>query len=136
MKIFLDANTIISAFIFKDGAVGHFMRLVAVRRGYDLFTSKEVLGEVYRVVKRNKKWTGKEVFIDEFIKVFGIEVLNKNLDVKSLDEVDIRDPNDRHVVVAALKVGADVLVTGDKDFFDRDLGIKVMTAADFIKKFG
>jgi predicted nucleic acid-binding protein len=38
-----------------------------------------------------------------------------------IDQLQLRDPEDRHVLAAAIKVGAQVIVTGDKDFTAEDL---------------
>jgi predicted nucleic acid-binding protein len=38
-----------------------------------------------------------------------------------IDGLQIRDPNDRHVLAAAIRCGAQLIVTGDKDFTPEDL---------------
>ena len=50
--------------------------------------------------------------------------------------IDIRDQNDEHVIISAYISKADVLVTGDKDFFDKDFGIEILTPANFIRLYG
>ena len=38
-----------------------------------------------------------------------------------IDDLRLRDPDDRHILAAAIKVGAQVIVTADKDFTAADL---------------
>ena len=48
-------------------------------------------------------------------------------------EMKIRDVNDRPILRAAMKAGADVLLTGDKDFLESGLKKPViMTPAEFV----
>ena len=50
-------------------------------------------------------------------------------------EVKIRDINDRPILRAAINSGADILLTGDKDFIESGIyKPKVMTAAEFVDK--
>ena len=50
-----------------------------------------------------------------------------------MTETQIRDVNDRPILRAAIEAGADVLLTGDKDFLES--GVKhpaIMTPAEFL----
>ena len=50
-------------------------------------------------------------------------------------EVKIRDINDRPILRAAINSGADILLTGDKDFIESGIyKPKVMTAEEFVDK--
>ena len=43
--------------------------------------------------------------------------------------------NDRPILRAAIHAGADILLTGDKDFLESGiLNPKIMTAAEFVKE--
>jgi len=49
-------------------------------------------------------------------------------------EKSIRDVKDRPILRAAINVGVDILLTGDKDFLEADIDKpKTITAADFLK---
>jgi hypothetical protein len=51
-------------------------------------------------------------------------------------EAQIRDVNDRPILRAAIYAGADILLTGDKDFLESGiLNPKIITAAEFVKEF-
>lgn len=48
-------------------------------------------------------------------------------------EGDVRDTKDRPILRAAVACGADILVTGDKDFLESGLREpRIMTAAEFM----
>jgi predicted nucleic acid-binding protein len=52
-----------------------------------------------------------------------------------IDGLTLRDPEDRHVLAAAIKAGAQVIVTADKDFTEESLapwGIEAKHPDDFI----
>jgi len=49
-------------------------------------------------------------------------------------ELKIRDIKDRPILRAAIEAGADVLLTGDKDFLESPVTTpKIMTAAQFLQ---
>jgi len=49
------------------------------------------------------------------------------------DEIKIRDINDRPILRAAKNAGADLLITGDKDFIDSTVtDPKIITASQFV----
>jgi predicted nucleic acid-binding protein len=53
-----------------------------------------------------------------------------------LDEIIIRDPKDKIIVSDALITEADILITGDKDFFDRKYGnLEILKPAEFMEKY-
>ena len=50
--------------------------------------------------------------------------------------IEIRDAKDRPVVASALAGKADILVTGDKDFFDVSIeGLRILHPIDFAEEF-
>jgi predicted nucleic acid-binding protein len=51
-------------------------------------------------------------------------------------KLKIRDNRDQKILGGAIVSRCDILITGDKDFFEhRYKGIEIMTPADFIKKY-
>ena len=50
------------------------------------------------------------------------------------DEDEIRDPDDRPILRAAIKAGADIIITGDNDFLESAiLNPRIMTPAQFVQ---
>jgi putative PIN family toxin of toxin-antitoxin system len=50
------------------------------------------------------------------------------------DEDEIRDPDDRPILRAAIKAGADIIITGDNDFLESAISNpRIMTPAQFVQ---
>ena len=128
MKVFLDSNVLISAGVFRSKAILNFLDFVENK--HEIILSESVIRECLGVVK-TKMPLYEERFC-EFLNLLDYEQVD--VDTHGLD-VRIRDTEDKHVVLSALQSGADVLVTGDKDFFDYDYDIEVLTPADFLLKY-
>ena len=65
--------------------------------------------------------------------------MNHRMDINPEDYPEIRDKNDLPILVSAIVAGADVIITGDKDFFDmkaRDFEMElpvIITPREFIE---
>jgi putative PIN family toxin of toxin-antitoxin system len=108
MKIFADTNVLVSAFTARGLCADLFEIILA---DHHLITGEIVLNELERVlieklnIPRDKV---AETFL--FLRKYHIEPIpDKPSDVK------VRDEDDRWVLESALRVEADILVTGDKD---------------------
>ena len=118
MKCILDTNVLISASLFPSSitAQAYFK---AVSPPYTAVVCDYSVDELYRVY--NRKFTDKLQALESFLaRLFRtveiIETPSEDDEVES--EADIRDPDDRPILRAALKSNADILITGDKDFLD------------------
>ena len=131
MKIMLDTNILISAFIFKSRKMNELI--------YKLSKEHEIIICSYTIEEIRK-------LIDKKFKV-SIEVLDKFLDEfpfyqvyspKNVEEklFKIRDENDYIILHTAIIENVDIFITGDKDF--NDVGIDkplIMTANEFLEKY-
>ena len=71
--------------------------------------------------------------LDDFFSVYCFTI--EDVDLSMINEIAIRDIKDEHVVISAILTDADVLVTGDKDFYDKNYGIEILTTAQFLSKY-
>ena len=132
MRIFIDTNILFSASYVK-GSVPYQAFAKTVEPPYQCLISEQNLEEIRRAYKRKlpDKIGALEQFIATALSV--IEVVPVPPSTHP-DEDEIRDPDDRAILRAAIKGGADIIVTGDKDFLESGLtSPRIMTAAEFLK---
>jgi uncharacterized protein len=132
--VVLDTNLVVSAFLNPEGTASQGLQKAL--RYFDLVTSKETLGELLEVLRRDKfdRYARKEdraerlsAYSDATLKFSVIEQIT-----------DCKDPKDNQFLALALAAKASLLVTGDK----KDLlsmhpyrDIDIVSVRDFVDKF-
>jgi len=111
VKIFLDTNILISSFIFK-GRVSKLLEEL-MQGDYELVVSEYVDDELED--KLNSKWSDKAKSV---LDLYKNKIPIEHIKSTSVIENKIRDLKDNPVLADAVASGADILLTGDKDFFD------------------
>lgn len=111
MKVVLDSNVLVSAFTTR-GLCADVMRLVLAE--HELLTLSPIVREVTRVLTRKLRvpsGTVEEIagFLNGYV---------TTAPARPRAHIKLRDPDDAIILEAAIAVGADVLVTGDRDFLD------------------
>lgn len=108
MRVFLDTNVIVSAFVARGLCADLF---VAVAARHDPIIGEVVLEELERVLRTKLRVPAREVgALEEALRRF--EVCPKP---PRRDAVRLRDENDRWILASARHAKADVLVTGDQE---------------------
>ena len=111
MRVFCDTNVLVSAFTTR-GLGADIFPLAASEHKF--ITSEVVIEELRRVLSEKFKMPQQEVLdAEKFLRRFHVEPTPD-----SAPEVEIRDPDDRWILAAALNSDADVLVTGDRDLLE------------------
>lgn len=141
MRIVLDSNILVRAFVRSQG-VAHDLSLAILLSGHTLILSSEMLSEVARVLRypRLMAMHGEnEETIYEFTAWLRDAAEMVALDL--LARAPVRDRNDIFVLHTVLSGEADVLCTGDRDFFGQpasiflaSCGIDVLTDAQLMRK--
>ena len=132
MRILIDTNILISAAYSRTG-VARKAYDKAVRPPYQGLICEQSLDEFWRICSRKfpTKIKDFEGFIAEAMSAIEIVSIPPS---KHPDEDEIRDIDDRPIIRAAIKAGADILLTGDKDFTESSVkNPKIMTAAQFMQ---
>ena len=113
MKLVLDANVFISAFIWGGVPRSIIKRYVQVLD--TLFVSREIIDEIKRVLGLPKFEEFRNIGFDSII--VHIETYGRMVVIHSKHRVAgvCRDPKDNIYLECALAAGADYLITGDKD---------------------
>lgn len=141
MRIVLDSNILVRSFVRSHG-LAHELLLVILASEHSLILSSEMLVEVARVL-RYPRLVAVHGESEEAIYNFtgwlrdAAEVIVLN----PLTTAPIRDRNDIFVLQTALRGEADVLCTGDQDFFEppasiflASIGIAVLTDAQLMRR--
>lgn len=112
----IDTNIFISAVLFPKGRAAEAL-CKALALPYQPVVCDYVIDELRRKFKEKfpERTDELEAFLYMALPTFDVVSTPK----ESVDaESKIRDPKDRPILRAALKAGAEVLLTGDKDFLE------------------
>lgn len=119
MRVMIDTNIFISAALFPKGTAAQAL-YKAMMPPYQPVICDYVIDEVHR--KFQEKFPDKTIELEAFfftaIPVFSIVTTPEEAVVA---ESQIRDPKDRPILRAALNAGADLFLTGDKDFLESSI---------------
>ena len=128
MKVFLDTNVLVSAFITR-GLCSDIFRIILSE--HDLILCTYVLVELEDVLCRKIDLPDKQITsILQYLRTFDV-VSNHTPPMK----IELRDENDIPVISAALNSHSDIIVTGDKDLLEvsEKYGIKIVDPRTFFQ---
>lgn len=117
MRIMIDTNIIISAILFPNSAPSKFIEEVTSK--HTIVLCSYIIDELHRVF--NKKFKDKLLYLEKFLSKFSYELIYTPLDIEIDKYPKIRDIADLPILVSAIIEDVDIIVTGDKDFFDIDI---------------
>jgi putative PIN family toxin of toxin-antitoxin system len=136
LRITLDTNVLVSAFISKLGHPADILELVIVLDEIELVLSEEILQEFQEVLSRGEVKTRlaySEPEVAEFVEAIrGVaEIVAIESDLKVVKE----DPEDDVVVNTAYDGKADYIVSGDKHLLRlrRIKRVRVVSPTSFLK---
>jgi len=110
MRIFLDANILISGIIFK----GKEHELLIKNKNIFFITSEDVLEETRAVII--EKFPESSELVEIFLSILNPTVIKRKDYASKLNEYStVRHKNDRHILAAAIIGKVDYIVTGDAD---------------------
>jgi len=128
LRIFLDTNVLLSAFI-----------------------SRELSSEIFRIIIKEHNLIISDIVLEEFGRILSVKLnmpaehvkeiidyLNSFEIIKYSGEAspfELRDKDDEKVLASAIKSKSDILVTGDKDLLDvrNKLEIKILNPREFLE---
>jgi len=135
-RVLIDTNILISAAYSRAGLPRlAFDKAVSLPSCHCLIC-EQTLEEFRRIA--SQKFPNRTSDFEGFIKqaLLTMEVVPVPTEAYK-EEGAIRDAKDRPILRAAIKAGADILLTGDKDFTECGLAApKVMTAGEFVRTLG
>lgn len=132
MIVFIDTNILVSAVLYP-GSVSSKAYNKAVNEPYQAIVCEQNINELIRVF--NRKFPSKRDRLTEFLSVV-ITMLTvvPTPDSETEEEDLVRDIADRPILRSAIKAGADILLTGDKDFLESGIeNPKILTPVQFLE---
>ena len=132
MRVFFDANILISAIVFDGNELEAVIR--SMHAGYTIVISEHIEEEIFRVML--DKFPEHSKLFHEFINNAGFEVVSREVYFNDLDNYSIvRDKHDRHVLACADLTKCDIIVSGDKDLSElkQFKNIQILKSADYLK---
>ena len=130
MKVMLDTNILVSAFVFKSKKMNKLIYKLSTEHeivicSYTIEELKELLDTKFKVTQKD---------LDEFLKDFPFILVYSPTTVEN-KLFEIRDKNDYIILHTAIIEDVDVFITGDKDFNDIDIDKpEIMNATEFLEK--
>ena len=131
MRVMIDTNIFISAVLFPDGKASASLKK-ALSSPYQPVTCDYVIDELRRkfVEKFPDRISELDSFLDASLSVINVVKTPETIvDAEKL----IRDAKDRPILRAALDAGADLFLTGDKDFLESSVkDPRIISVAQFL----
>ncbi|MDR0964036.1 MAG: putative toxin-antitoxin system toxin component, PIN family [Clostridium sp.] len=133
MDVMIDTNVIISAALFPNQRMNHFLEVVSL--SHSLFLCSYTLEEIDRVIK--KKFPNRMNAMEIFLRKLSFTLIHTpTVNVVDLD-FSVRDGKDYPIIVSAIIADVDILITGDNDFDDVNVERpEIVTIAEFMNLYG
>lgn len=114
MRILIDTNVLISAILFPNPRMNHLMDIIALK--HIIVLPSHVMEELEILFET--KFKGKKSLLKRFFSKYSYDYIFTPLDISPEQYPKIRDKNDLPILVSAIIANVDMIITGDKDFFD------------------
>lgn len=129
MRVMLDTNILVSAFVFKSKKMNELI--------YKLSTNHQIVICSYTIEElrslMREKFKVKLEKLEEFLLEFSFELVQSPSEIKE-KLFEIRDKDDYIILHTAIIKNVDIFITGDKDFEDINiLKPKIMTVSEFLE---
>src|SRR3989344_7072536 len=130
MRVVFDTNILISSSIWYESVAYKLLRKLIINNT-EIFTSTEILDEYIKVLKRDFKYSDKEV---EYILSKMFCVLKITKPVERFDIIK-EDFSDNRVLECAYSSNSEFIITYDKHLLNLKefKNIKIITPEDFLK---
>jgi uncharacterized protein len=135
VRVVLDSSVLVSAFLTPHGTVGRLLK-TGLDGAFQICSSPQILGETREKLVTSYRLREAYTITDAAVARFCnglVEAALMVIDLPAIAPV-CRDPNDDHVLAAALGVNADYIVTGDADLLALCTyqGIPIVTVRTFV----
>ena len=131
MKVMLDTNILISAFIFRSKKMDHL--ICELSKNHEIIICSYTIEELKELIKN--KFNVSMKALNLFLRNFPYTLVQSPKKPKK-DLFYIRDKEDYTILYTAIMEDVDVFITGDKDFDDVEINNpEILNPAKFIEKY-
>lgn len=131
MRVMLDTNILILAFLFKSKNMNTLIEKLS--KEHEIVICSYTIEELKELMKIKFKVDIKE--LDEFLKNFPFDLVYSPINIEE-KLFEIRDKDDYIILYTAIIENVDVFITGDKDFNDVDIDRpEIMNAKEFLERY-
>ena len=131
MRIMLDTNILISAFIFKSKKINELIEVLS--NEHEIVICSYCVEEMEEVI--NKKFKVDKKSLEKFLETFSFELVYSPSQLEE-KKFEIRDEEDYIILYTAIIENVAILITGDKDF--KDVKIErpeILTCTEFLERY-
>ena len=139
LRAVLDANIYASALVRPDGPPGRILRRLLADRAFEVVLSGSILVELRRCLDYPKLRKFIPLADDEIDRwILALELIADTVTPRREVRAVLDDPDDDHLLAAALEGRAAFLVTGDRHVLalGEHEGVRIVTPAEFLKILG
>jgi putative PIN family toxin of toxin-antitoxin system len=132
MRIMIDTNILLSVILFPSVRMVTMMDYIT--KNHSLVLCSHIIDEIRSVFKR--KFPDDISTLEKFLRELSYELENTPYSIDQKEFPVIRDRKDLPILVSAILSEVDILITGDKDFWE--VGIdkpEIFNPIEFTKKF-
>jgi putative PIN family toxin of toxin-antitoxin system len=138
VRLVLDTNVVLSALLWR-GTPHRLLEMIHQQQSLQIYSSEALLEELADVLTRSSA-AKRLALIGKSVR----EVLADYVEaVELVEPIEVprvvpNDPDDDHVIAAALAAHADCIVSGDSDLLSLDSfkGIPILTATQAVQRIG
>ncbi|MDR0858002.1 MAG: putative toxin-antitoxin system toxin component, PIN family [Oscillospiraceae bacterium] len=132
MRIMLDTNVIISAFVLSSQPLTKMIDVIS--ENHTIVLSTYVIAELKRVVR--EKFPDKYSLVENFLQRLDFELVYTPEVIDKSKFPEIRDKKDLPILVSAIIENVDILISGDKDFIAVNVERpEILTSKSFVDKY-
>ena len=126
MKIFIDTNVLVAAFVTHGACNELFVHCMT---SHHVYTSDFALNELSRTLAKKFKYPPDEIEQTKKIILSGAMIASE----APLTHAVSKDKDDDHIIAAAIKADVDCIISGDRDLLTlkKAHGIPIISPRDF-----
>ncbi len=131
MKVMLDTNILISAFVFKSKKMNEL--IYKLSKEHEIIICSYTVEELKELI--DTKFKVSQSDLDEFLRDFPFDLVYSPTNIEN-KLFEIRDKDDYIILHTAIIENVDAFITGDKDFDDIDIDKpEIVSATEFLEKY-